>query len=320
MPDLFNMGFSNNAPPPIPGGYGNPTGSNTGGFNTNSKLAFPISPNAVASPFPANGGTPTNPMAGLSSGFAGIGGVAAPGTKDDNLGHELVSAYGQGTGNAILQLLYKGMFNPQVAQSLLASLQPGIQRGQADILNAFGAGGNRFSSSAALGLGDFNSQVNLNQGQILSNLFLQDQQMQQQLLEQILPTMHAEKANKKGIMGDILGGLEIAGGIATLPFGGAGAGLIGMGIGTLAGSNSGGGSSGGGGGGGFDLSGLLSHLTRSGSKPDIGSLSPTGGFSNDALASMINQGMFATPEMLSGAGGDAFFGTGSDSMSTGLPF
>lgn len=314
MPDLFNMGFSNNAMPPIPGGFGNPTGTNTGGFNVGSKssaLPFPVAPHGSA--FPANA-SPTNPMTGVSSGFAGIGGIAAPGTKDDNLGHELVSAYGPGTGNAILQLLYKGMFNPQVAQSLLDAMGPGIQRGQADILNAFGAGGNRFSSSAALGLGDFNSQVQLNQGQILSNLFLNDQQQQMQLLQGILPTLHAEKANKKGILGDILGGLEIAGGLIGAPFtGGASLGLVGSGVNTLTGGG------GGGGGGGDDaLTKALKSLPglggsgTGGSGMDLGKLLDTGQLSNDAFSDIINQGMFATPEMLGGSGGDAFFGGSSN--------
>lgn len=213
MGSMASPFFSNNAPPPIPGGYGNPTGANigfnigaTGKPSTSGAPAFPMfgpsnQTGLNASPF----GTSNTGMAGLSSGLSGIGGVAAPGSKDDNLGHELVHAYGEGTGNAILQLLYKGMFNPQTAQAFLSAMQPGVQRGQADILNAFGAGGQRFSSSAALGLGDFMSQVNLNENQTLAQMFEHSQDQELSLLQGIQDTMHAENANKGGIWQSILG-------------------------------------------------------------------------------------------------------------------
>lgn len=285
---------SNNAPLPLPGGYGNPTGVNTGGFKlqqskgdgttpfgpaafpnfpafgpiatpgANTGVRSPVAKANVAGGFntstsPTGGVTPAIPGAnapvfggtdiqGLSSGiYSQLNGK--PGNPGDKMYKELTNAYGKGTGAALFNLLIGGTFNPQTAAAFLNAMQPGVQRGQADILGAFGDAGSRFSSSASLGLGDYLSQVNLNEQQTLAGLYNQGQQNELSLLQNILPTLHDEQANKGGgIFADILGGLEIAGGIAAAPFtGGMSLGLIPGGVNTLVGGNSGGGSSGGGG-------------------------------------------------------------------------
>lgn len=211
--------FSNNAPPPIPGGFGNPTGMNTGNFNT--------TPSANTGPFGATD------FSNLSTGFN----FGPYDTKFSNLVGKI---YGQGAGSILNNIFTQGLFNPQVASNLLNALQPGVSRGEADILNAFGAGGNRFSSSAALGLGDFESQVNLNQGQILSNLFQSDQAQQLSLLAGILPDLQKERANSGGLLSDILGGLEAVGGAIAAPFtGGLTIPLISNGINTITGKGGG---------------------------------------------------------------------------------
>jgi len=284
---------SNNAPLPLPGGYGNPTGVNTGGFKLQQSkgdgttpfgpAAFPNFPafgpiatpganTGVRSPAakanvvggfntsasPTGGVTPAIPGAnapvfggtdiqGLSSGiYSQLNGK--PGNPGDQMYKELTNAYGKGTGAALFNLLIGGTFNPQTAAAFLNAMQPGVQRGEADILGAFGDAGSRFSSSASLGLGDYLSQVNLNEQQTLAGLYNQGQQNELSLLQNILPTLHDEQANKGGgIFADILGGLEIAGGIAAAPFtGGTSLGLVGAGVGTLTGANSGGGGKSGG--------------------------------------------------------------------------
>ena len=134
------------------------------------------------------------------------------------------------------------LFNPQVAAAFLNAQQPGIARGEAGILGAFGDAGALFSSAAALGMGDFESQVQLNQQQTLAQMFQNAQSEELSLLQSLLPTMHAERANKGGLFNKILGGVETAAGAALLPFsGGASLPLIGMGLHTLGGGSGGGG-------------------------------------------------------------------------------
>lgn len=211
----LGMPFSNNAPQPIPGGYGNPAGmalpgmsKGAGGSGASpfSGLSFnafgpPTTPSANAGPW---GGTD---FAGLNSGIhttnPALGG---------NLYREFERAYGKGTADILSNIFGKGLFNPDVAAAFLNAQQPGISRGQADIMGAFGAGGSRFGSSAALGLGDYMSQVNLNQQSTLAQMFQHGQDQEMGLLQQLLPTLHTEQANQAG------GGLwsKIMGAVAPL--------------------------------------------------------------------------------------------------------
>jgi len=50
-------------------------------------------------------------------------------------------------------------------------MQPQIERGTESIMNQFSTTGNRFGSGAQIGLGDYLSQVNLNEGQIESSMY-----------------------------------------------------------------------------------------------------------------------------------------------------
>jgi hypothetical protein len=83
---------------------------------------------------------------------------------------------GTGIPGGIASLLAEFMmsgagFNPQVAQALINAMQPQVERGTENIMEQFSAMGNRFGSPAAVGLGDFESQVNLNMDQIFSQLY-----------------------------------------------------------------------------------------------------------------------------------------------------
>lgn len=245
----FGMTPGNNAPLPMFGSMTNPSGFGgigVGGSSTGfpnfpmfgTPSSSPTSPLANAPAF-SMGGTPyTDPSMG--SGFTNL-----PGGNQyfSNIYNQAGKAYGQGTGQLIGDILTQGLFNPQVAQSYINFMQPQVNRGEANLLNSFGAEGSRFSSSAQYGLGDYLSQVNLNEGNIFAGMYTQAQQEQMSLLENILPTLHGERSNSSGILDDILGGLEVAGGIAAIPFsGGMSTGLIAGGLGTLAtGINGGGG-------------------------------------------------------------------------------
>lgn len=230
-PSFGLPGTSNNAPPPVPGNT-NPTGTNNGvGFGGKSYPNYPVfgapstsAPVTPSSNAPLFGGTN---MAGLNSGFD-------LGSNWSNLANELGKAYGKGPGQAIYNILSQGLFNPQEAAAFLNAMQPAAAQGLASVQNSFGAEGSRFGSAAALGIGNYESQVNLNEQQTLASMYMQSQQEQLQLLEGVLPTLHQEKANKGGWIDDLIGGLEIAGGIAGAAFtGGASLALVGVGAGEL---------------------------------------------------------------------------------------
>lgn len=227
-------GIENTAPPPIPGGFGNPTGANNGvtGTPTASPLAVPqaygsmpvgavpTTPTGTGG-FPANGvtgsgGTTTNPeLNNLSSGFAN------PDGKDSL--HDFQRAYGDGPGQMLYQMMTQGLFNPQVAQAMIAAMQPQINRGLTSVESAFGAEGARFSSSAQIGVGDYESQAVLGENQVLANMYQQDQTEQLQLLESMMPTLHQEVADNSGNgwLSWLLGGSTFASAAGITPKSGA---------------------------------------------------------------------------------------------------
>jgi hypothetical protein len=257
-------GMMNTAPSPIPGGYTNPTGAGAIGLPTATPGAIPQAYGAPVGAIPTTGGpggftantggaatgTVTNPtMAGLSSGLGNM-------SPQDlhNLETSLKNDYGAGPGAMLFQILSQGLFNPQVAQQLINAMQPQIERGLQSTTAAFGAEGARFSSSAQIGVGDYESQAVLGENQVLANMYQNDQMAQLSLLNNILPTINKEQDNSQssGLASDIIGGLEIAGGIGlTALTGGIGAiggiPLIASGAKTIAGANSSSGSGGGGG-------------------------------------------------------------------------
>ena len=191
--------------------------------------------------FPANtGGEDPNQLlqalTGLGSTVTGFttGTPGAAGGPTQQWYNQLTQAfhkagYPSAIGGLLAAFIANGAgYNPQVAQSLLAALQPGIERGQANIMEQFGAEGLGSSSAAAIGLGDFMSQATLDEGQILSNLYEQSVQNYMQVL-----LSGKEQPSQLGGIGALLGG---AGSLAKslgqlIPSGGSG-------------SSSGGGSSG----------------------------------------------------------------------------
>src|SRR5579859_7694392 len=245
----------NNAPMPVFGGT-NPTGMLPGGFDTKSSFNFPgynmfgasgqpggtspsfITPEAnqgIFGPTPVSGGGGNTGIQGLSSGF-GTGGF------DPNMLKQLQNDYGQGIGGMLAQILSGGLFNQKVADAYMNAMQPAYNRGISSTEQAFGAEGARFGSAAALGIGDFASQFTLNEQQVMANMYMQSQQEQLSLLENILPTVNKEQDNSmsSGWVSDLLGGLQIAGGVLAAPFtAGASLGLVSSGANMIAGANSG---------------------------------------------------------------------------------
>lgn len=246
-------GFANTAPSPIPGGYGNPTGAQTHAQGP-VPLGLPsASPTGIPQAYGSApvGSVPTVPPS--TGGFLANGTPAGPNTIDPSLAKlssgggvnpgmlkQLQNDYGKGVGQQIYDMLSKGMFNPQVAKAMIDAMQPNINRGRSAVESAFGAAGARFSSAAAIGVGDYESQAVLGENQVLANMYQNAQTEQLNLLENILPTVHQEQADSQSSswLGDLMGGLEIAAGAALIPFsGGLSAPLMGLGVKTLTGAN-----------------------------------------------------------------------------------
>lgn len=298
---------SNNAPLPIPGGYGGNYSGLNFGSQSGGTFSFPAYGSPImgvggqGTPFPAyNTGsyTGTN-LGGLNAGLMAYG--QGYGTK---LYNDLGKAYGQGAGQLLGNLLSGQLYNPQVAAAYLNAQQPGIARGEASILGAFGDAGARFSSAAALGLGDYESQVQLNQQQMLAQLYQQAQAQELNVLSGVLPTLQQEQANKGGWMNDIVGGLEMVGGVAldAVTAGTLGNPLIAAGAGTLFG-----GKGKGGGGGGVALPGF------GGNTGTFGSMAPSVDPQIQPTASSFqNYGVPSIPQVMQTSGGSLFGGASSN--------
>jgi hypothetical protein len=137
--------------------------------------------------FGANQGayTPTNlatlgatsmTTGGATSGGAGtnIGGTAMTQSQLQSMHHELAKTYGSGLATAIMNFLQGGAgFNQDAINNLFAALQPGTERGTESLMEQFSASGNRFGSGAQIGLADYLSQVQLNEGQIETEMYEQ---------------------------------------------------------------------------------------------------------------------------------------------------
>lgn len=182
---MFN-GFNQSA---IPAGS---QGQASGGFN--GVPGMPSSTGVPGSNFPANGTTTfgsnffgsgnTNSIPGASSGFPGLPQVQGSVFKD---------LYGHGVGDALQQFLNSGAgFNQNVVNAEMNAAMPLQARGVADIMNAMGSHGLSGSSTAAIGVGDFESQFNAQ----LENMFAQQyEQSVQNYLKVLTGTQQDAKEN-----------------------------------------------------------------------------------------------------------------------------
>jgi hypothetical protein len=225
-PSFGLPGTSNNAPPP-PAGNWNSTGTNNGvGFGGGSYPNYPMfgAPSSgVVSPssnLPLFGGA----NSGLDSLFSN---PLADYYNNTGFWNQIGKAYGVGTSQA-LQTEFGQLFNPQTVAAFLNAMQPGVQQGLASTENAFGDEGSRFGSAASLGIGNYESQVNLNEQQTVASMYENAVNQEIGLTSSLLPTLHQERADSGSWIHDLVGGLEIAGSIAGAPFTG-GASLMGLG-------------------------------------------------------------------------------------------
>lgn len=198
------------------GGYGGfpgtPTTSIGGGGNPflptpSGGTNMPSTTNPAAS-FAANspgGGVNVSglDLTGLITGGGGSGAAGIPNWNWGDVSRGLSQAgYKSGTADLLAQFIASGAgYNPQVAQALIAQMQPGVSRNTANIMEAFGGAG---SSAAGLALGDYMSQVQLNEGEILAGLY-------EQSVQNFLSVLTGAKAPPKqgggltGILGSLFG-------------------------------------------------------------------------------------------------------------------
>jgi len=151
------------------------TGTSNSAPSSSNPLTAGFSSGTVPT-FGANGPGPTSlttPGAGPTTNVgqaatSPIGGISTMSAHDlGDLYSSLSKSYGEGPAHALLDFLTGGAgFNQDAISNLFAAMQPQIERGTESLVNQFSATGNRFGSGAQIGLGDYLSQVNLNEGQI----------------------------------------------------------------------------------------------------------------------------------------------------------
>lgn len=243
-------GFNANQVAPVTGANPGVLGS-VGGSGNPIMAPFPNGQSwpGVSSPysFPANGSgagvLPGGVGAGSSAGmFGGHGEDIARGLRDSGVPSNIASS--------LAAFLKSGAgYNPQVLQSIFAALQPQVNRGEADIMEHFGSMGLGMSSPAAIGMGDFLSQVNLNEGQIATQLYEQSVQNYMDILSGRQSQDHPGfwEGLGESLLGGVLGGIS---GGATSKF-----------VNTYLGQQ---GSKGQGGSGGMDMAGMSELLLGSG--------------------------------------------------------
>ena len=204
-------------------------GANSGGYSSTGGGMIPT------------GGT------GTSSGIGGFSSISP--AEQQRLQKALTSAYGDGVAAQIMAFLNSGAgYNKQAVDNMLASLQPGIERGTESLMNQFSTSGNRFGSGAQIGLADYLSQVNLNEGEIQTQMYESALNDYMNVMMGVLPNVYQEHqaSRQSSILDTIGGGLIDAASIIGAPFTG-GLSLAGLSLGnTLLSKGIGGGGSSGG--------------------------------------------------------------------------
>jgi hypothetical protein len=159
-----------------------PSSPSGASVSSNPYAGSVVVPGASTPPaFPANGAGPTNlmtpgagPKTNVGTAAASpIGGMNMMSPKDlSRMFDTLKKTYGDGPAHALLNFMTSGAgFNQDAINNLFAGMQPQVNRGTESLMEQFSTSGNRFGSGAQIGLGDYLSQVNLNEGQIETQMY-----------------------------------------------------------------------------------------------------------------------------------------------------
>lgn len=147
-----------------------------------------------SNPFPANN-TSTFGNSNFFGGgnTSGVPGGGFPGFPQVT-GSVFKDLYGHGVGDALQQFLNSGAgFNQNVVNAEMNAAMPIEARGIENIMNAMGGHGLAGSSSAAIGVGDFETQFNAQ----LENMFAQQyEQSVQRYLDVLMGTKQDAKENQ----------------------------------------------------------------------------------------------------------------------------
>jgi hypothetical protein len=159
-----NLPIGAPSPNPYGGGVIPSFGANSGGG---------YSPTSLLPASGTPGGTPLGGSFGnLTGAIGGFGNLSL--SSQQSLAKGLAKTYGAGTAQAIMDFLAGGAgFNQDAINNLFAALQPGIERGTESLAEQFSTSGNRFGSGAQIGIADYLSQVQLNEGQLETQMYEQ---------------------------------------------------------------------------------------------------------------------------------------------------
>lgn len=204
-------------------------------------------PNGTTFGYP-NGSAPATaggaPATGVSPGNFPYNGIGTAGGKAANgvpsalglpvPGGGALSKQWGSMGASINAFIQSGMgFNPQVAGMIARDITPYFEENMGNLLEMFGAGGSRYSSSAGLAAGQMTASFTGQQEQIFAQMY----QHAVDAYMQILTGGRYKEGGGGGIMSMISGGMGIAGaagGALEAAGVGAGGGALGAVIGGLA--------------------------------------------------------------------------------------
>lgn len=199
------------APNPYGGGAIPSFGANSGGGYSPTSLV-PGGTGLLPGSTSGTAGTPLGGSFGNLTGSVGsFGNLSQSSLK--SLSKDLTRTYGAGVAQAIMDFLAGGAgFNQDAINNLFAALQPGIERGTESLAEQFSTSGNRFGSGAQIGIADFLSQVQLNEGQLETQMYEQSVQNYINTLMGVSGANSQRKANSPGFMDTLSGLLPIISG------------------------------------------------------------------------------------------------------------
>jgi hypothetical protein len=167
------------APPSIASIGGTSSGNPMIPSTPSGQAVNPTAMPAYGSPYTASGATAALAGGGTMTNAQGVqtnllGMQTSPAQQNDLATSFQHAGFKGGIGTAMAEFLTSGAgFNPDVANALIAAMQPQIAKGQANLMEQFGAQGLAGGSPAALGMGDYLAQTNLDVGTLLSGMYEQ---------------------------------------------------------------------------------------------------------------------------------------------------
>jgi hypothetical protein len=183
--------------------------------------SFGLPPGVV--PFNPNGTTQGNiPFSGQSNAQFPGGGSSI---LDPKFLKNLDKTYGKGFGATLSNMLgMRGGWNPQVANMFMQSIEPYFQEHMNDIMELFGASGQRFASTAALGAGKFAAQFTAEQQRLFAQMYMWAfDNYQDTLMAALGYGQNYTGGNKWGTAQNILGMVGAGAGAASAGMAAAGA-------------------------------------------------------------------------------------------------